>query len=564
MGGASLVAVVVCLHAQVVERTSVPNGGELVTVFQGEGDSRIPVVSYLKDTLGDDDPANDRIRQIWVLSHKRQSLPRNILAGVPFLYTRLPSSPPPPGRVPGPILDAGKPHDTTISGIFQQVLQVTAFDPLGMPYRAATRSYRLNRSQHRELRVAEAATALAPLAAEDADIRAVRARLVLSSRLLGGLVSDRNLDLVYEKETIRTEEMRGRNWELLRQQAERNNLIFEPLRIAAGPPSHAILAISREELRRNKPVEYHGRFLGISNPRGDSGLRKHAASLESPAAIPLALYSLEHPKAPFLLADMRNSFAPKRREMVRRAAQDLTVGVLGVSRFASLHYFAASWVWNFVTNRRGAANNRAWRIRSYAELRHKLSVDTTLDPALRADLQRRIERLSINPLEDRSAIDGEIARVQYESLRAWAQNPKGLAMRLERTRQEEAAVLFARSHKQRVAWEAARWITFGMVNNRVKTGSAMLAELDRRRKIETYARQMEFLLDVAPIDRNSPPPDGLLKAARELARLAPGEPAFRPMMDRLASHYPIGAASSVNETNAAGAAESIENQTPNK
>lgn len=559
MGIVPALALAVSLHAQNVERMHVPNGGELVTVFLGAGESRVPVVSYLKDTLGDEDPANDRIRQIWILSHKRQSLPRTLLAAVPFLYTRLPSSPPPKGRTPRAVLDAGKPHSTTVNGLFQQLLQVTALDPLGTPYRAATRSYRLNRSQHRDLRIAEASTALAGLAASDPEIRLVRSRLVLSSRLLGGLVSDRNLELVHEKEWIRTEEMRGRNWELLRQQAERNNLLFEPLRVAGGPPSHAILSISRRDLElRRGTQDFDGKFLGISNPWADSDLGKAPALPGGPSdRVALALYSLEHPKAPYLLADMRDPFAAKRREMVRRAAHDVTIGIFGVSRFASLHYFAASWAWNFVSNRRGAANNRAWRIRSYAELRHKLSIDTTLDPEFRRDLRGRIERLSINPLEDRAAIDAEIARIQHEALVEFARNPRGLALRLEHLRQEEAAIRFARSHKKRVAWELARWMTLGLVHNHVNTSFEMLAELDRRRKIETYAHQMELLLDAAPLEGGQAPPPRLLKAARELTRLAPGDATIRPMMDRLASMYPAGV---VVGDESSGAPESLENQ----
>jgi hypothetical protein len=315
------------------------------------------------------------------------------------------------------------------------------------------------------------------------------------------------------------------------------------------------LSISRQDLAQAasnsvKP-QFNGRFLGISNPWTDTGLlhSKHRVE-EEDGRIPLALYSLEHPKTPFLLADMRNSTAPKRREIARRAAQDVTIGILGISRFAGFEYFAATWTWDFINNRRGAAHNRAWRIRSYAELRHKLSIDTTLDPALRADLQRRIAKLSLNPLEDRAAIDGQIARVQYESLLAEALNPKGLALRLERTRQQEAAQ-FTWTREQRTARAFAQWLTLGIYHPRVRTSEPMLAELDRTRKVQTYARRLEQLMQAAPVLASDP----ARRTARDLARLAPADPAVHNLLQRFTKQL-NDELPAVNETSIATPAES--------
>ncbi len=510
-----------------VDRIPVPNGGELVTIFQSSNGKRIPIVSYLKDTLGDEDPTNDRLRQVWILTHKRQSLARHALAAIPFLYTRLPSSLPPPGRVPRPVLDLGKPYESTVGGALQQILQVIALDPMGTPYRAATRSYRLNLAQQRELRVIEAVAALEPQTA-DSEIRAVRSRLLLSSRLLGGLVSDANLDLVHQKEAVRSEEMRGRNWELLRQQAERNNLIFEPLRIGGGLVSHALLSVPK---RGDPPKEFHGRFLKIANPWNNPAFLKTKPESDN---IPLALYSLEHPKVPYLLADMRHNSAPRRREVARRAIQDTAIGILGFSRFASLEYFAASWFWDFVSNRRGATNNRSWRLRSYAELRHKLTIDTTLDPTLRAELVQRTASLAINPLEDRIGIDAEIARVQYEALRQRAEHPKGLSMLLERNRQDEAA-LIARGFRRRTTTEALRILSFGLYKTHSKTNSAMLAAIDRHRRIQSHTRHLEERLAAGPMTDVTGDLAEIRHSARELGRLAnPSDTATRKLLVRVA------------------------------
>lgn len=516
------------LHSDVV-RIAVPNGGELVTVYTDSAGRRVPVISYLKDTMGDNDPANDKLRQVWVLAHKRQSLVRHALAAVPFLYFRMPSSPPPEGRIPPVMLDLSKPYHSTMSGLAQQILQVTTLDPLGMPYRSATRSYRQNRALQRDLRVAEAASALA--ANEDAEVRAVRSRLVLSSRLLGGLVSDTNLDLVDEKDKIRAEEMRGRNWELLRQQAERNNLHFEPLRLAGGPPSHALIAVTRDDLlqaAQGAPPKFHSRFLGISNPWTDVSLRRSEDEV-----IPLALYSLEHPKTPLLLADMRDTLNPRRREMFRRGVQDVTVGVLGVSRFASVQYFAASWAWDFVTSRRGAANNRAWRLRSYAELRQRLTADTTLDPAMREMLLKRTRALSMNPLEDRVGMGGDIATVQHAALLRYADDPRGMALLLERGRQDEAA-LFTRGPKRRIALEMLRWATLGLYHRRVNTTPVMLAEVDRRRKILTHTRFLEQALRDTPVLEVATNAAAVRRSVQELTRLDAHDPAITNLLARAA------------------------------
>jgi hypothetical protein len=511
-----------------IERIPVPNGGELVTVFQSAAGKRVPVVSYLKDTLGDEDPTNDRLRQVWILTHKRQSAARHALAAIPFFYTRLPSSPPPPGRVPSPVLDLGKPYESTVGGALQQILQVMALDPMGTPYRAATRSYRMNRNQHRELRVAEASAALEPLTS-DSEIRAVRSRLLLSSRLLGGLVSDANLDLVHEKEAIRTEEMRGRNWELLRQQAERNNLVFEPLRIGGGSVSHALLSVPRDT---DAPKQFHRRFLKISNPWNNPSFLNTNPNREN---VPLALYSLEHPKVPYLLADMRDNYAPRRREVARRAVQDTAIGILGFSRFATLEYFAATWLWDFISNRRGAANNRSWRLRSYAELRHKLNIDNSLDPELREDLIRRTSSLAINPLEDRHSIDAEIARVQHQALVQRAADPKGLSLMLERNRQNEAA-LISRSFHRRTTAEAMRFLTLGLYNPQAKTTAAMLDAIDRHRRIGYHKRRLEELLAAGPMTDVTSDLAEVSHSIRELNRLiSPADTATRNLLVRVAA-----------------------------
>ena len=72
------------------EVTPVAGGAELMTIFarqSGEGGD-LPLISVLRDTLGDDIPENDRLRYVWLHTYTRPTLKQRLAAAVPFLYTR--------------------------------------------------------------------------------------------------------------------------------------------------------------------------------------------------------------------------------------------------------------------------------------------------------------------------------------------------------------------------------------------------------------------------------------------------------------------------------------------
>src|SRR5215218_1631124 len=61
-----------------LERVEVPGGAELITVHaklagleSTESDNWVPLVSILRDTLGDNNPANNRLRYVWSLTYTR-------------------------------------------------------------------------------------------------------------------------------------------------------------------------------------------------------------------------------------------------------------------------------------------------------------------------------------------------------------------------------------------------------------------------------------------------------------------------------------------------------------
>src|SRR6476661_3939425 len=77
------------------ETIKIDGGAELITIFakqsnfsaaSGLSTSEMPLVSILKDTLGDDRAENDRLRFVWMLTYTRPSFWQRTAAFVPFLY----------------------------------------------------------------------------------------------------------------------------------------------------------------------------------------------------------------------------------------------------------------------------------------------------------------------------------------------------------------------------------------------------------------------------------------------------------------------------------------------
>jgi hypothetical protein len=217
--------------------------------------------------------------------------------------------------------------------------------------------------------------------------------------------------------------------------------------------------------------------------------------------IPLALYALEYPKVPLLLADFRDTRKPKHREMLRLAAGDAVSGVLGISKWGNWPYMAGSVAWNFVRSRHGDPNNRTARLKAYSQVRRWLTLDGSIDPALRADLQRRLEILGANPLEESVFEETAIAQRQYDALLRYAADPNGLPARLERDRNAEMAV-HRHGAPARTGLRLAKWFSLGAYSHREMDDSGELAAaVGRERRAE---RQVRFLETVA---QSSPQPD---------------------------------------------------------
>ena len=249
-----------------IEKIPVDGGSELITIFakrryrdgpmQGPAVD-IPLVSVLRDTLGDEIPENDRLHYVWMLSYTRPTFTQKASAFVPFLYTRTTNknkigTDPPPYVIDVQTSDKPLWEDSMWLILHKYVLnQVTQVHMTTMHYHQNVMDY------HRSA-VASTLTVLSLYSEiegkglRDSELRDIQARLSLSDKFLGWHMQSESLNRVYEKETNSIRDFRGHNWELLRQHSEAQGLFFEPLSMPDGTTRHAIVWTTAEDVKANK------------------------------------------------------------------------------------------------------------------------------------------------------------------------------------------------------------------------------------------------------------------------------------------------------------------------
>jgi hypothetical protein len=449
------------LRAETVDITT---GGQLVIFFeklaadgQSPGTSELPLLAVLRDTMGDNDPENNRLRQVWVFTYASPSPAQRIAAGVPFFYHRSGLDSGSSKRPPRPLIDMARPAHGLWPDIAFSVAQSQVLDPIGSLSRLTTRSYGGNLGEYRRNHIAEVLDILSRNpgdimgALTPAELESLVGRLDLSSKFLGELASDDSLPSVYSSALERRTENRGHNWEILRQTAEQNGLYFEPLRLDAAVDSFGVIWITQNDVEANHPFD--GQLLHIANPFHDKRTRswngysqvwtldRYGVRLPDGTdggvpvkMIPLAVYALDYPGVPLLLIDFRDASHPQRTERRLRAANDVTAGVFGLTTFGNLGYFAAKTGFLFVHKRHGASTDRLARRNAFIALRNLLATGDSLDQGLRRDLESRIERLDVDPIEKSWAQEVRAAWRQYDALMKYAADPNGLGKTTERDR----------------------------------------------------------------------------------------------------------------------------------
>ena len=200
--------------------------------------------------------------------------------------------------------------------------------------------------------------------------------------------------------------------------------------------------LAESDLQANKDKKFDWRFLNIKNPWKDKRLENwkgygevrwydeenREVEPDTPNAkpktlIPLALYGLDYPKIPTILVDFRDSHNPKIREMSKRVLDDVMQSIFSVSKFGNMPYFFGHFFYDFVTARRGIDFNQASRFRSYSQLKLLLSLNESLDADFKGEIANRLEKVSLNPLENDPDAEIRIARQQYKNLIEYAKRP---------------------------------------------------------------------------------------------------------------------------------------------
>ncbi len=531
-----------------LERVPVEGGAELITILARldgietdvQGDW-VPLVTVLRDTLGDSSPENDRLRYVWPLTYTRPTVKQKLLGAVPFLYSRVGNKTHTSQKAPPPVLDLAATDRDVWNKIFWVAVQSLLLDPYGTPVKASTRSYRQNASNYRKSHIIRALSVLSLYQAvegvpafTDAEQAEILGRLRLTDKMFGGLVGDLHLQRYNEKEITNVRDVRGHNWELLRQRAEAESLFFEPLQLPDGSSTHALLWVTKSDLAKNQGRKFDGRFLNIANPWTDKRLQRwegysemrffdaDGRSVEDndgaqpDELIPLALYGLDNPKIPMLLVDFRDGFNPKKREVSRRALEDVTRNILSVSGFSDLPYFLGRTVFDFVTGRRGMDVNQPSRLRTYSQLKLLLSLNQSLDPDLRDEIGTRLERVSINPMENDLDVEAKLATEQYHSLLAYAKRPDGLPEKLARDRRAEMVNL-EHGRSAQIFFRLANVLSFGKYVHREDAEPENEARLDVARKLEYHTR---FLREVARSTSQIDVTEDLDKVRQSLAYLS--------------------------------------------
>ena len=275
-----------------VERLPVSGGAELVTLIctlpDNIGSGReFPLISVLRDTMGDSDPSNDALRNVWVLTYARPSILQRIAAGLPFFYMRVGSPHGHQSSLPSSILDMGAVGRRTWPKLIRAAVQSEMLDTLGIPVRASTRAYAGNATDFRNEHIWHALGVLSAVRADAADglsqqdLERLEARLSLSTSLLGDLVSEAYLPAAFEKENQDLFETRSHNWELLRQKAEENGLYFEPLSLGLSKSAHVLFWAERKHYNRSEIRTFNSQFLGIANPFEGDWLKKWNGYVEN-------------------------------------------------------------------------------------------------------------------------------------------------------------------------------------------------------------------------------------------------------------------------------------------
>jgi hypothetical protein len=552
-----------------VERIPIVNGAELLTIFgkvndHGSTAVDVPLLSVVRDTLGDANPENDRLRYVWMLTYARPTVRQRLAAAVPFLYQRVGNKTNASAGPPPVLLDVASANRRAWSRFVWFGLQHVLLDTSGLPLKLASRSYRRNWSDYYTAHVTQALSILsiydgirprfiaadetlarlrpaenempgalssataskvfaettsgdssAPPSISTADTQELRARLILSNKTLGLMVRPEKFRTVVERQAINSRDAAGHNWELLRQRAEAEGLYFQPLSMPDGTATHAVLWTAKGDLIAKSDRNFEPRFLNIANPWKDERLRRWQGYVETRFVnadnrqvaassahsrpmemVPLAVYGLDNPKIPILLVDFRDGLNPKKREVSGRVWRETASDILSLSPL-SLPYFLGRTAFDWITRRRGMDLNQPSRVNSYSRLKLLLSLNSTIEPGLRMEIERRLETVSPDPLTNDRAAEARLARQQFSALLDFAHRPDGLAAKIERDRRAEMMPL-KHGRATQLLFRLGNVLTFGRYVHRETATPELMARMELARRMDYHLRFLSEVTESSP------------------------------------------------------------------
>ncbi len=146
-----------------LERIPLAGGAQLLTVFGSlDGLTRdkkadVPLISILRDTLGDEAIENDRLRYVWMHSYTRPSVAQRAASAVPFLYSRVANKKRASKDAPPPhIIDLAGTEREVWHRLFWNALQTLVLNPYSFTVKATTHTFRRNADDYRKAHIIRA------------------------------------------------------------------------------------------------------------------------------------------------------------------------------------------------------------------------------------------------------------------------------------------------------------------------------------------------------------------------------------------------------------------------
>jgi hypothetical protein len=479
----------------------------------------IPVLAVLRDCLGDPDHQTDRIRYVWLLSSRQPGFHQQLLSALPFFHWHVEARKSHGKNLPKLLLDLRDPTHQLRRRAWETAILSMASGVPELQLGAKINPFFANRSDHDRRSVGQALSVLrrAPSSEETGELSSsqldmIIGRILLSTTTTGGWAAETEIPGIRQSKEARREIARLRNLELLRLSAERVGLYFEPLAVGEPASVHQDIRYGLLWSPVDGPVSIPGssvaktwQILQISNPA------KHASGSVSAAyrrtfsvdrngtvlpdgekgestkeLVPVALYGLAYPRMPLLLIDFLHPTRPRDREIDQRfVGEMLRVG----SYFSPLPIWTVSGalgVYYLLKGHQGSATDQTARLECFAEAQMDFALDHRLDAEFRSDMQRRLEKININPLD--SSIDKELAsaNASYGLLLETLARSGG---QLQNDRRQELAA-FGADRSTVFRNTLAHYLTFGQYTRRAPEGADTVESTKQIRRVQDL---MNFL-----------------------------------------------------------------------